>query len=120
MSLVDRPRSGETHSVTNQPPPLAGYDLFSQDRPLSEAVHREGGAWGSEQLRAFGTTVGGEPLSDWGPQAERHPPALRTHDRFGNRIDQVEFHPAWTALLRLGISAGVPSLPWRMPDRSPG
>jgi putative acyl-CoA dehydrogenase len=115
MSLVERSRSGETHRVTNQPPPLVGYDLFSQDRPLFEAVQREGGAWGAEQLRGFGTVVGGEPLADWGPQAERHPPVLRTHDRFGNRIDRIDFHPAWTALLRLGISAGVPSLPWQEP-----
>ncbi len=115
MSLVERPRSGETHRVTNQPPPLVGYDLFSQDRPLAEAVAREGGEWGLEQLRTFGAAVGGPPLSEWGPQAERNPPVLRTHDRFGNRIDQIDFHPAWTSLLRLGIRAGIPSLPWREP-----
>src|SRR5439155_2381947 len=57
---------------------------------------------------------GGEPLR-LGPLADRNPPRLRTHDRFGNRIDDVEFHPAWTELLDLGIRAGIPSLPWREP-----
>src|SRR6478672_9231534 len=113
MSLVDRNR--RTHEVTNQPPPLVGFDLFEQDRPLREAVERDGGAWGLPRLREFGTTVGGEPLAEWGPLADRNPPVLRTHDRYGTRIDLVDFHPAWTALLRLGIGAGVPSLPWREP-----
>src|SRR5439155_9761855 len=59
--------------------------------------------------------VGGEPLR-WGTVADRNPPVLRTHDRFGNRIDEVEFHPAWTDLLRLGIRVEIPSLPWRDPE----
>jgi putative acyl-CoA dehydrogenase len=119
MSLLDRRplthETHETHEVTNQPPPLDGYDLFGQDAPLREAVEREGGAWGLERLRAFGTTVGGEPLAEWGPEADRNPPRLRTHDRYGVRIDDVAFHPAWTSLLRLGIAAGVPSLAWSSP-----
>ncbi len=113
MSLLDRRR--ETHEVSNQPPPLVRYDLFTQDAPLREAVEREGGAWGMERLGAFGLTIGGEPLTDWGPQADRNPPVLRTHDRYGVRVDDVEFHPAWASLLGLGISEGVASLPWRSP-----
>src|SRR5262249_38135111 len=68
-----------------------------------------------DRLHGFGTIVGGEPLASWGPLADRHPPLLRTHDRYGHRVDEIEFHPAWTSLLRLGISAGIPSLPWREP-----
>ncbi|HEX9312526.1 MAG TPA: acyl-CoA dehydrogenase family protein [Actinomycetota bacterium] len=111
MRVAKPPRASE---VLNQPPPLEDYNLFEQDRVLSEAVAREGGAWGLDRLQAFGAVVGGEPLR-LGPVADRNPPILRTHDRFGNRIDEVEFHPAWTRLLELGIRAEIPSLPWRDP-----
>ena len=112
MALVE-PRRG-THEVLNQTPPLQGYNLFEQDRALHEAVEREAGDWGLPQLTEFGRVVGGRPLQI-GILADRNPPVLRTHDRHGNRIDQVEFHPAWTELLELGIRAGIPSLPWRDP-----
>jgi putative acyl-CoA dehydrogenase len=116
MSLLDRSAAQhQTHDVTNQPPPFQGFDLFEQDRVLAEAVSREDGGWGVDRLHAFGSAVGGEPLAEWGPLADRNPPVLRTHDRYGNRIDEIAFHPAWTALLHLGISAGIPSLPWREP-----
>ena len=110
------PRRG-THEVFNQPPPLEGYDLFDQDAVLKEAVGREGGEWGLPALSRFGQAVGGEPLQ-LGAVADRNPPVLRTHDRYGHRIDDIEFHPAWTELLRLGIRAEIPSLPWR--DGRPG
>ncbi|HJP65307.1 MAG TPA: acyl-CoA dehydrogenase family protein, partial [Actinomycetota bacterium] len=93
---------------------LEGFNLFEQDAVLGESVEREGGSWGLERLRAFGATIGGEPLR-WGALADKNPPVLRTHDRYGHRIDQVEFHPAWTELLRLGVQAEIPSLPWREP-----
>jgi putative acyl-CoA dehydrogenase len=113
MSLVERRHA--THEVLNQPPPLEDYNLFEQDAVLSEAVEREGGRWGVERLREFGAAVGGRPLR-LGVQADRNPPVLRTHDRYGNRIDQVDFHPAWTELLELGIRSGIPSMPWREPQ----
>ena len=112
MALVE-PRRG-THEVLNQPPPLQDYNLFEEDRVLREAVEREAGAWGLEHLTEFGSAVGGRPLQ-LGVLADRNPPVLRTHDNYGNRIDQVDFHPAWTELLDLGIRAGIPSLPWRDP-----
>ena len=112
MSLVERRHA--THEVLNQPPPLQDYNLFDQDAVLREAVEREGGGWGLERLREFGQTVGGRPLR-LGVLADRNPPVLRTHDRYGNRIDDVEFHPAWTELLELGIRAEIPSMPWREP-----
>jgi putative acyl-CoA dehydrogenase len=96
----------------NQPPPLAGYDLFSENRPLVEALRREGGGAGEERCAAFGRVCGYEPL-ELGRLANEHPPVLRTHDRFGERIDEVEFHPAWHGLLRLGVEQGVHSLPWQ-------
>jgi putative acyl-CoA dehydrogenase len=101
-----------THTVLNQPPPLEGYNLFEQDRALGEALIREGGLWAEDRVRQFGSILGGEPLF-WGAQANAHPPVLRTHDRYGNRIDEVEFHPSWHHLLGLGVSYGLHGLPWR-------
>src|SRR5687768_6432863 len=105
-------RMAITHSTSaNQPPPLAGYNLFEQDAALVEAVRREGGAAWVAEIAAFGNVLGGEPL-EWGRLANEHPPRLRTHDRYGERIDEIEFHPAWDSLLRLGTSAQLQSLPW--------
>jgi len=92
----------------NQPPPLQGYDLFSENRPLVEALRREGGAHEEERCAAFGRLCGGEPL-ELGRLANEHPPVLWTHDRFGERIDEVEFHPAWHELLGLGVEHGLHS-----------
>jgi putative acyl-CoA dehydrogenase len=102
----------------NQPPPLAGYDLFSENRPLVEALRREGAADAEERCAAFGRLCGGDPL-ELGRLANEHPPVLRTHDRFGERIDEVEFHPAWHELLGLGVEHGLHSLPWRAPGDWP-
>ena len=99
----------------NQPPPLAGYNLYEQDAALVEGVRREGGAAWQPRVSAFGELLGGEPL-EWGRLANEHPPTLRTHDRYGERIDEVEFHPAWDSLLRLGLDARLQSLPWVEPE----
>ena len=103
-----------THEVTNQPPPLEGYNLFLQDRALVEALDREGAGWAKDRVARFGEVVGSEPLR-WGELANKHEPELRTYDRFGERIDEVEFHPAWHQLMDLAIANEVPSLPWRDP-----
>jgi putative acyl-CoA dehydrogenase len=95
----------------NQPPPLAGHDLFGQNRPLVEAVEREGAAWASGSCAAFAAALAGEPV-DWARLANENPPRLRTHDRFGERIDEVEFHPSWHELMRLSIAHGVHALSW--------
>ena len=98
----------------NQAPPLEGYDLYGENRPLVEAVAREGAGWAGEALRGLGELLGGEPL-EWGRLANENPPQLRTHDRFGNRIDEVEFHPAWHRLLGLGVEHALHAAPWREP-----
>jgi putative acyl-CoA dehydrogenase len=98
----------------NQPPPLEGYDLYGENRPLAEAVVREGADWADAALRELGSLLGGEPL-ELGRLANEHPPRLRTHDRFGNRIDEVEFHPAWHELLGLAVNCGLHAAPWREP-----
>jgi putative acyl-CoA dehydrogenase len=98
----------------NQPPPLTGHDLFLENLPLAEALEREGGGWAAETASAFGRFLSGEPL-EWGRLANENPPRLRTHDRFGNRIDEVEFHPAWHALLKTSVEHGLHALSWREP-----
>jgi putative acyl-CoA dehydrogenase len=100
--------------TANQPPPLEAYDLYGENRPLVEAVAREGAGWADDSLRTFGTLLGGEPL-ELGRLANEYPPRLRTHDRFGERIDEVEFHPAWHELMRVGVGQGLHSSPWREP-----
>src|SRR6478672_10745777 len=100
--------------VLNQPPPLAGYNLFLENRPLVEALAREGADWAHEQASGFGELLAGEP-QEWGRLANESPPRLHTHDRFGNRIDEVEFHPAWHSLLGTSVAHGLHALSWREP-----
>ncbi len=107
-----------THEVFNQPPPLADLDLFSSDRPLTEAVSREGADWIAERAGEFGRLCGSAEVLALGDEANRFPPVLKTHDRYGNRVDEVEFHPAWHRLMEIGISNGLHSLPWT--DPGPG
>jgi putative acyl-CoA dehydrogenase len=101
-----------THEVLNQPPPLRGRNLFDDDAALQEALAREGADWARDRLHAEGAFWGGDPV-EWGFAANEHPPALRTHDRYGNRRDEVEFHPAWHELMRAGVEHELHALPWR-------
>jgi putative acyl-CoA dehydrogenase len=101
-----------TEQAWNQPPPLAGHNLFLENRPLVEALEREGAGWAHDRAAAFGALLTGEPL-EWGRLANEHPPRLRTHDRFGERIDEVEFHPAWHDLMRTSLEHGLHALSWR-------
>ncbi|HEY9367486.1 acyl-CoA dehydrogenase family protein [Streptomyces sp.] len=100
-----------THTVTNQAPPLVGYDVFTSDRALTEAVerHLDPGLLpaAQEELTELGLGAGSAQVQEWGRQANENPPRLRTHDRYGNRIDEVEFHPAWHRLLGKGVGAGL-------------
>ncbi|HEX4110791.1 MAG TPA: acyl-CoA dehydrogenase family protein [Solirubrobacteraceae bacterium] len=100
-----------THEVINQAPPLVDIDLFGTNTVLVEAIEREGAGWVRERAHEVGRTYGGAPLR-WGAEANEHPPVLRTHDRYGHRIDEVEFHPAWHQLLALGLASELHSLPW--------
>ena len=101
-----------THEVLNQPPPLADYDAFSTDPTLGRIVHAFGAGWARPKLEAAGQTVGSAHVQTLARQANRHGPELRTHDRFGNRIDQIDFHPAWHELMGLAIGQEVHSLSW--------
>src|SRR2546425_5101598 len=116
MAVVDEPARAyaPTHQVLNQPPPLVGYNAFEEDRPLIEAFEREGAGWARDRARAIGEFAGGEAI-ELGRQANENPPVLRTHDRYGNRIDEVEFHPSWHRLMDFAVSHGAHSLPWTEP-----
>ena len=105
----------DTHEVLNQPPPLVDYDLFEADAPLREALEREGAAWAHDLVGEVGRLAGTPEAIAWGFEANANPPALRTHDRFGHRIDEVEFHPSWHRLMEEAIGRGLHSLPWRDP-----
>ncbi len=101
-----------TEAVLNQPPPLVDWNPFTTDRALREAVAREGAGWACAQLEDFGTKVGSAPAMEWAALANEYPPVLRTHDRYGRRRDEVEFHPAWHELMRVAVEQGIHNLPW--------
>jgi len=102
--------------VQNQPPPLESYDLLHSDTVLRDAVRREGAAWAEASLGALGATLGKAEFIALGFTANRHPPELKSFDRFGHRLDEVEFHPAWHALLGIALDAGLHSSPWAKPQ----
>jgi putative acyl-CoA dehydrogenase len=100
-----------THEVSNQPPPLEGRNLFDDNLPLVEALTREGAGWALQRARDVGEAWGGAPLR-WGFEANEHPPRLKAFDRYGHRIDEIEFHRAWHDLMGLAVRHELHSLPW--------
>jgi putative acyl-CoA dehydrogenase len=101
-----------THDVLNQAGALAGYNAYADDKPLVEAMKAFGADWAGDVLRRAGADVGSEKVQSAARQANRHLPELRTHDRFGNRIDIVEFHPAYHELMRLIYETQTHSFAW--------
>ncbi|MFI6327102.1 acyl-CoA dehydrogenase family protein [Micromonospora chersina] len=106
-----------THEVVNQVPPLAGYDA-ADDPALLDGLAREGAGWAAAELHELGRLGGAAPAIEHGRLANEHPPVLRTHDRYGHRIDEVEFHPAWHELMRTAVTHGLHAAPWA--DDRPG
>ncbi|MDO3705138.1 acyl-CoA dehydrogenase family protein [Micromonospora sp. C28SCA-DRY-2] len=106
-----------THEVINQVPPLVGYDA-ADDPALLDGLQREGAGWAAAELHELGRLGGGEAAIEYGRLANDHPPVLRTHDRYGHRIDEVEFHPAWHELMRTAVAHGLHAAPWA--DDRPG
>ncbi len=106
-----------THEVRNQVPPLAGHDVAG-DPALLAALDREGAGWAASSLHELGALAGTPGTAEQARLANEHPPVLRSHDRYGNRIDEVEFHPAWHQLMAVAVSHGLHAAPWR--DAAPG
>jgi putative acyl-CoA dehydrogenase len=121
MVTVSAQDSWQTHTVANQVPPLQGVDVFSSNLPLVEATKREGASWALQRAAELGRLVGevDGPQQLWGRQANENKPVLKTHDRYGHRIDEVEFHPAWHRLMKMGVEHELHSLPWTSSEASP-
>lgn len=102
----------ETHEVFNQPPALENYNLFTSDRALASAVEAMGAGFARDRLAAYGEKLGRAETIENGRLAHRFPPQLKTFDRFGHRRDEVEFHPAWHAIMELIIGEGLHAAPW--------
>ncbi|MBX7259612.1 MAG: isovaleryl-CoA dehydrogenase [Candidatus Hydrogenedentes bacterium] len=118
ITTAFQPILQNTHEVVNQPPPLQNYSAYEADAALVEAVKREGASWAENQIRAFGEKTTRSEFLHLGHLANKYTPELKTHDRFGNRIDEVEYHPAWHELMKTGVEAEVHALPWN--HRRPG
>ena len=114
MATAER-RTTQTHEVFNQATPLEDYNSFDADRVLSEALQREGGGWAEEKARELGAICGSSQTIRWGFEANEKKPELRTHDRYGHRIDEVEFDSSWHELMRIGVDHGLHAAPWREP-----
>ncbi|MFD9033143.1 acyl-CoA dehydrogenase family protein [Streptomyces sp. NPDC059567] len=109
--------TARTHDVTNQAPPLVGHDV-AEDPVLLEGVRREGAEWYLDDLHRIGRRTGSEEVQRWAEEANRYEPVLRTHDRYGNRVDEVDFHPSYHSLMDVAIGEGLAGAPWA--DERPG
>ena len=109
--------SPQTHEVTNQVPPRTGHDT-AEDPALLEGLRREGAGWAEDEVHELGRLAGTQHAQDLGRLAERHPPVLRTHDRYGHRVDEVDYDPAYHELMRTAVSHGLHGAPWA--DDRPG
>jgi len=105
----------QTDLVSNQPPPLVDYDLFTTDPVLPSAIASEGAGWAAADLSEFGARLGQADTLALGAIANRNPPILHSFDRYGRRRDEVEFHPAWHELMTLAVGQGLHSAPWADP-----
>jgi putative acyl-CoA dehydrogenase len=114
MATRERQSFGN-HTVANQPPPLADYNVFEADTVLGEAVGREGAEWARERIAAVGEFAGSAEAQELGRLANDNGPKLKTHDRYGNRVDEVEFHPAWHDLLGTAVEHELHAAPWKDP-----
>jgi putative acyl-CoA dehydrogenase len=112
MAISQEPRIYGTHEVINQPKPLEPYNLYTSDTPLREGIARGEAQWHEEALTAFGAKIGTAEHYALGRDANRFTPVLETHDRFGRRLDTVNYHPAYHELMKTGIEAQMHALPW--------
>ncbi|HEY0904073.1 MAG TPA: acyl-CoA dehydrogenase family protein [Marmoricola sp.] len=100
-----------THDVTNQVPPLVGHDVAAYPA-LLDSLAREGAGWATDEVHGLGRRAGSAEAQEWGRLAEKNPPVLHTHDRYGHRVDEVEFDPAWHQLMSVAVESGLHAAPW--------
>ncbi len=110
-------KQADTHEVTNQVPLLEEYNLFTTDTVLQETLAREGDPSAATEAKSFGEEAGSARLWQWGFRANENPPQLHTHNLQGNRIDQVEYHPAYHELMNFSLTHGLHSRPWAEPQK---
>ena len=101
----------DTHVVTNQVPPLEDCNAAASP-VLTEALIREGGEWGLDEVSAVGALNGSAQVRRWGELADRNQPILHTHDRYGHRVDEVEYDPAYHELMTAAVKHGLHAAPW--------
>lgn len=118
LPVADDASRHATHRVVNQASPLTGFNAFEHDAVLSAAVQREA-PWAAGRCQVLGQLVGDEDIQELARLANRHHPELKTHDRYGHRIDWVEFHPSWHQLMALAWKHEVHSLAWTAPEAQP-
>jgi putative acyl-CoA dehydrogenase len=106
-------------AVTNQAPSLRGVNFFTRDAALGDALRPYGGLADDPGLRRIGEVAGSEEALAQALPANQNPPVLRTHDRYGNRIDEVDFHPSWHWLMRQAVGFGLQAAPWAGDQPSP-
>ena len=111
---------GATHEVFNQPLPLADVNLFDTNRPLQDAVRFNARGADLARLKAVGALAGSATMQNEARLANAHLPQLRTHDRYGHRIDEVEFHPGYHALMRGATEAGLHGTPYAAAEQASG
>jgi putative acyl-CoA dehydrogenase len=114
MSILD-PFGYGTHEVLNQAPAMADYDAYSDDPALGKILSIFNAEWAAPHASAVGKRVGSARVQELARQANRNLPELRTHDRWGRRVDQIEFHPAWHELMTLAMRDEFHSLCWTKP-----
>jgi putative acyl-CoA dehydrogenase len=107
----------DTHVVTNQVPPMENYNPATSP-VLVEALIREGGQWGLDEVNELGAISASDEANRWGELADRNRPILHTHDRNGYRVDEVEYDPAYHELMRVAVGHGLHAAPWA--DERPG
>jgi putative acyl-CoA dehydrogenase len=117
-TMPSTPHARDTHEVINQSEPFVEVNLYDCDLALQDATRREGSSWGVDRLREFGHVAGSAEADDHRRRAQRNVPQLHQHDRFGNRVDEIEYDPSMHWMLRLGVEREVNSLAWR--DPGPG
>nr|WP_319016886.1 hypothetical protein [Diaphorobacter aerolatus] len=111
-ALAEPANRYQTHEVRNQAQPANGFNAFSGDAVLTAAIEREA-PWAAARCDALGAVAGDANVQELARLANKHHPELKTHDRFGHRVDWVDFHPAWHELMALAWKHEVPNLTWR-------